>query len=194
MNLSVASYELWFRTCSLSCLSFTNSTLCGLPNSRVFCNEKVHWTEIFSIPIIEKLQMGLHTDTLIILTWWKISPHHLALPRVCCYVSTLPPWPLCSRPNGPPCSLNIFLSLPVQDICAYFVHFALNTIVSDKFLVHFPASCWFQLRFLLTDQCMLRTTYTRNPALAFLHSSCSLTVITGFLLYCAAGSTRAQIL
>ena len=66
------------------------------------------------------------------------SPH-LALPRVCCYVFTLPPWSLCSSPNGPPCSLNIFPNLRVQDICAYFVHFALNTIVLGKFLVQFRA-------------------------------------------------------
>lgn len=149
--MSFGSKHAPFSVCHLLIQHF-----CGLSNSSVFCNEKVHWTKIFSSLYLslKKMQMGLQTDTTDYTVW--LLHTHLVLPRVCCYVFTLPPWSLCSSPNGPPCSLNIFPNLPVQDICAYFVHFAWNTIVLDEFLVRFPASCWFQLKFLLTDQCTLK--------------------------------------
>lgn len=161
MNLSIASYELWFKTCSLFCLSFTDSTLVGCQTAacsvvrkfieqRYFLVFTYHWKKCRWGCKLTRWLCGV-----IITHWWKISTPHLALLRVCCYVFTLPPWSLCSSPNGPPCSLNIFPNLPVQDICAYFVHFALNTVVLDEFLVHFPAKCWVQLKFLLTDQCTL---------------------------------------
>ena len=143
MNLSIASHELWFRTrsfsvCPLLIQHFVACQTAECPVTRKFIEQR-HFLVFTYHRKNADGAANWHTDYT---NPMEDQSPHLALPHVCCYVFKLPPWSLCSSPNGapaPPRSLNIFPNLPVQEICAYFVHFALNTIVLDKFLVHFPA-------------------------------------------------------
>lgn len=165
--MSFGSKHAPFSVCHLLIQHFY-----GLSNSSVFCNEKVHWTKIFSSLYLslKKCRWGCKLTQLIIQCDYYTL--HLVLPRVCCYVFTfaslVPSVPVLMVP---PCSLNIFPQPPCSGHLCLLCSLCMKHYCVRWILFIFPASCWFQLKFLLTDQCTLKEPPAHGTLpLPFLHS------------------------
>lgn len=158
VNLLIA---WWALACNIlpSLLWFSNPKRCGLSNSKVFrdMEKSTMPQDVFhSLPTIEKCWLRLLFATLMILTLLKytcpqIRPCHTSDVIV---QHSLPGSCHCSH-CGLFTALNIPSIIPFQGICPDFVNFALDKIISHKYLSSVSYFIWVSAQILLHQAMLL---------------------------------------